>query len=170
MADEDICTFKRSYSVDQHSFSALLLLSIDTIARSGRSGVESQRSEIMDACKALMGKYQSPGRPESGIGRAVELLLDMLQRSKQPENARVSDSLGSPAQSLTPFISREFSGSEDRGVGESTVAANLSNQVSWMDGLSFPELPGQEINDLFDELRTTVPNPSFFSWEDFLNC
>ncbi|KAJ6153732.1 hypothetical protein N7470_006691 [Penicillium chermesinum] len=106
MAEEDMCLFGRSHSVDQHSFIALVLLSIDIIARPDQEGVEAQRSEIMNTCRTLINKYQPGGQSSGGITRAIELLLDILHKSKQ--STLVPGAFASPTRPTPRSASREF--------------------------------------------------------------
>ncbi|KAJ5152890.1 uncharacterized protein N7482_009368 [Penicillium canariense] len=75
----NICAFGGSHSVDQHSFNAMLLLTIDVMARPQLEISHRRRRDIIEMCHLLRDDHMRVGRPRDGISRAVGLLLEIVQ-------------------------------------------------------------------------------------------
>ncbi|GKZ37792.1 hypothetical protein AbraIFM66950_009551 [Aspergillus brasiliensis] len=156
--------FGRSQSVDQHTFNAMLLLTIDVMAHPNSPDSERRRADVIEICHILQDKHVKLGHPASGISRAVQMLLDIVRNSNRPhikDKDRI-DSTGqvgsNTAQSMDSLVVPD----------QCTMASEASYQMAWIDEfLSISD--DQDMDTLFDELWGSYSETSIPSREGFLN-
>ncbi|OJJ71099.1 hypothetical protein ASPBRDRAFT_128021 [Aspergillus brasiliensis CBS 101740] len=156
--------FGRSQSVDQHTFNAMLLLTIDIMAHPNSPDSERRRADVIEICHILQDKHVRLGQPANGISRAVQMLLDIVRNSNGPHLKRKDriDSTGrivsDTAQSMDSLVVPD----------QCTMASEASYQTAWIDEfLSISD--DQDMDTLFDELWGSYSETSIPSREGFLN-
>ncbi|OJZ90882.1 hypothetical protein ASPFODRAFT_124752 [Aspergillus luchuensis CBS 106.47] len=156
--------FGRSQSVDQHTFNAMLLLTIDVMAHPNSPDSERRRADVIEICHILQDKHVRLGQPANGISRAVQMLLDIVRNSNRPhikDKDRI-DSTGqvgsNTAQSMDSLVVPD----------QCTMASEASYQTAWID--EFLSLSDEQVMDtLFDELWGSYSETGIPSREGFLN-
>ncbi|KAI2823153.1 transcriptional regulator family: Fungal Specific TF [Aspergillus niger] len=147
--------FGRSQSVDQHTFNAMLVLTIDVVAHPGLPDSERRRCEVTEICHLLKDKHTRPGQPSSGISRATQLLLKIVQA---PHRQHAKEGIKDTAQ-----IFSETAQTKDDQVPLNSYASlapdeltreDASSQMAWSDECF--SYHGQSINALFGELRESL--------------
>lgn len=160
--------FGRSRSVDQHSFNAMLLLTMDAISYPNLPNSMRRRCDIIEICHILKDKHIRLGQPANGISRAAQMLLEIILN---PNRHHLKDGIDNTAQ----FFSNTTHGKDGATIpnlytslnsDESTTDA--SHQMPWIDE-SLSSCRGQDTNTLFDELGDTACSPSDSSWKGFFN-
>ncbi|KAI3026114.1 transcriptional regulator family: Fungal Specific TF [Aspergillus niger] len=140
--------FGRSQSVDQHTFNAMLVLTIDVVAHPGLPDSERRRCEVTEICHLLKDKHTRPGQPSSGISRATQLLLKIVQA---PHRQHAKEGIKDTAQ-----IFSETAQTKDDQVPLNSYASlapdeltreDASSQMAWSDECF--SYHGQSINALF---------------------
>ncbi|RAK91970.1 hypothetical protein BO79DRAFT_140717 [Aspergillus costaricaensis CBS 115574] len=156
--------FGRSQSVDQHTFNAMLLLTIDVMAHPNSPDSERRRADVIEICHILQDKHVRLGQPANGISRAVQMLLDIVRNSNRPhikDKDRI-DSTGqvgsNTAQSMDSLVVPD----------QCMMASEASYQTAWIDEfLSISD--NQDMDTLFDELWGSYSETSIPSREGFLD-
>ncbi|KAI2929309.1 transcriptional regulator family: Fungal Specific TF [Aspergillus niger] len=160
--------FGRSQSVDQHTFNAMLVLTIDVVAHPGLPDSERRRCEVTEICHLLKDKHTRPGQPSSGISRATQLLLKIVQA---PHRQHAKEGIKDTAQ-----IFSETAQTKDDQVPLNSYASlapdeltreDASSQMAWSDECF--SYHGQSINALFGELRESLSGQSNGSWQGYFN-
>ncbi|GCB19663.1 hypothetical protein AAWM_02548 [Aspergillus awamori] len=160
--------FGRSQSVDQHTFNAMLVLTIDVVAHPGLPDSERRRCEVTEICHLLKDKHTRPGQPSSGISRATQLLLKIVQA---PHRQHAKEGIKDTAQ-----IFSETAQTKDDQVPLNSYASlapdeltreDASSQMAWIDECF--SYHGQSINALFGELRESLSGQSNGSWQGYFN-
>ncbi|KAF4959778.1 hypothetical protein FSARC_10628 [Fusarium sarcochroum] len=151
--------FGRSHSFDQHSFNAMILLALDVMAHPNLERSERRRGELIDMCSLLKDKHMQLGQPATGLSRAIELLLEMVQNPKIHQTRGATDK-GSH------FSSNSVQAKDDKVVAEGDVSllSEAPFQMSWMDE-SFQSFCDQDYNILFDNLQENLSDLGHVFWD-----
>ncbi|KAI8724310.1 hypothetical protein NCS52_00288800 [Fusarium sp. LHS14.1] len=76
----DLCLHVHSHSMDQHSFSALLLLSMGILGEKDTELVQKRKANLLPICSMLKAKQGSLSRVGHGISAAIDRLVEILER------------------------------------------------------------------------------------------
>ncbi|KIW10711.1 hypothetical protein PV08_11675 [Exophiala spinifera] len=76
-----ICHCVNSYSIRQHTFGALLLLSMDSMLETDMFRAQPRKAELIEISKTLRDKEMSSNRSSSGIVFGIDKLIDLLRKS-----------------------------------------------------------------------------------------
>ncbi|KAM6506368.1 hypothetical protein FSOLCH5_013354 [Fusarium solani] len=76
----DLCLHVHSHSMDQHSFSALLLLSMGILGEKDTELAQKRKADLLPICSMLKEKQGSLSRAGHGISAAIDRLVETLER------------------------------------------------------------------------------------------
>ncbi|KAM6514354.1 hypothetical protein FALCPG4_015503 [Fusarium falciforme] len=76
----DLCLHVHSHSMDQHSFSALLLLSMGILGEKDTELAQKRKTNLLPICSMLKEKQGSLSRAGHGISAAIDRLVEILER------------------------------------------------------------------------------------------
>ncbi|CEL11222.1 hypothetical protein ASPCAL14325 [Aspergillus calidoustus] len=161
--------FGRSQSVDQHTFNAMLLLTIEVMAHPKLPDSERRRADVIEICRLLQDKHTRLAQPSNnGIIRAVQLLLDIVRNPNTPLLKDRGDNtalvLSNSAQTKDGCMPPDLC----TGLTSGEPTAETSHEMAWIDEC-LSGTHGQSINVVFDELRGSLSETSNLSWEGFFN-
>ncbi|GMG11277.1 unnamed protein product [Aspergillus oryzae] len=185
---EDLCPSFHSHSIDQHSFGALLLLTIDIMRDKDELRARDRRKNLIRECEMLRGKQRSLGEPTKNMIRALDQLIGIIQKprlSLPREFVDVNGNHPGPTSTSTPYDSaglptQPFSSEETEIPGSQTVPTGKADDpeehahMSFTSADNFPcahEHPannpaGQDITELWTELLNSFPYSPGFTWEE----
>lgn len=185
---EDLCPSFHSHSIDQHSFGALLLLTIDIMRDKDELRARDRRKNLIRECEMLRGKQRSLGEPTKTMIRALDQLIGIIQKprlSLPREFVDVNGNHPGPTSPSTPYDSaglptQPFSSEETEIPGSQTMPTGKADDpeehahMSFTSADNFPcahEHPannpaGQDITELWIELLNSFPNSPGFTWEE----
>ncbi|KAE8387261.1 hypothetical protein BDV23DRAFT_174833 [Aspergillus alliaceus] len=188
---EDLCPYFHSHSIDQHSFGALLLLTIDSMRDNDEPRAQNRRKNLIRACEMLRGKQRSLEKPTNSMTRALDQLIDIIRKpclSFQREFVDVNGNHSCPTLPSTPHDSVELPtqpvSSEETGIpGSQTATTGKADgpeehaHMPFTSADNFPcapehpanSLAGQDIAELWEELLNSFPSPPGFTWEEAFN-
>ncbi|KAK6837095.1 hypothetical protein RU639_001456 [Aspergillus parasiticus] len=185
---EDLCPSFHSHSIDQHSFSALLLLAVDIMRDNDSLRAQDRRKNLIRECEMLREKQISLEKPTNSMIRALDQLIGIIQKSRLPfprEFVDVNGNHPGPTSPSTPYDSvglptQPFSSEETEIPGSQTACTGeavdpeehahmpFTSPDSFLCAPGHPanSLAGQDITELWAELLTNFPSPPGFTWEE----
>ncbi|KAB8275142.1 hypothetical protein BDV30DRAFT_225208 [Aspergillus minisclerotigenes] len=185
---EDLCPSFHSHSIDQHSFGALLFLTIDIMRDKDELRARDRRKNLIRECVMLRGKQRFLGEPTKNMIRALDQLIGIIQKpclSLPREFVDVNGNHPGPTSPSTPYDSaglptQPFSSEETEIPGSQTVPTGKAGDpeehahMSFNSADNFPcahEHPantpaGQDITELWTELLNNFPYSPGFTWEE----
>ncbi|KAE8135966.1 hypothetical protein BDV38DRAFT_272442 [Aspergillus pseudotamarii] len=180
---EDLCLYFHSHSIDQHSFGALLLLTIDIMRDSDEPRAQDRKKSLIRACEMLRGKQTSLEKSTNSMIRALDQLIGIIQKPCPSVNANGNHSC--PTLLSTPLDSvglptQPLSSEETEIPGRQTASTARADDplehahMPFTSADNFACAPehrastpaGQDITELWAELLNSFPSPPGFIWED----
>ncbi|KAE8420043.1 hypothetical protein BDV36DRAFT_281823 [Aspergillus pseudocaelatus] len=180
---EDLCLYFHSHSIDQHSFGALLLLTIDIMRDNDEPCAQDRKKNLIRTCKMLREKQISLEKSTNSMTRALDQLIGIVQKPCLSVDANGNHSCptlpSSPHDSVRPPtqpVSSEdiqIPGSQTASTGKADDPEEHAHMpFTSADNFQYaPEHPanspaGQDITELWAELLNSFPSPPGFTWED----
>lgn len=180
---EDLCLYFHSHSIDQHSFGALLLLTIDIMRDKDEPRAEDRKKNLIRACEMLKDKQRCLEKSPNSMVRALDQLIGVIQKPCLSVDVNGNNScptlLSTPHDSVglltQPILSEEtkIPGSQTASTGQVDDPDEHAHMpcTSADKFLCAPEYlanspAGQDITELWSELLDSFPSPPGLTWED----
>ncbi|OQU99094.1 hypothetical protein CLAIMM_04781 [Cladophialophora immunda] len=161
----EFCRCIHSYSVGQHTFGALLLLSMDSMLETDVFRAQARKAELVEICQTLKAKEISLNTSGSGIVRGIDKLTDLLRKP----DLNTPGSSSSSAESAVQRNLQNLSELSSSGMKAPVIAGSHAVSSSEPGHTTLPipiSMPLFSDDGTLDEFLNQIDGMQGFNWEE----